>query len=329
MRLILFFLVLVSAEFGLAQDEFLENPDLKNKTVLKILVHNVGGSDFRFFNVPDDKLRPNCPLYKLCHNEIIDRVRAHIHEHLPDVAFYQEVLSIQQLLTGTASVPPVLPQNYTVQCGRGAGNLHEICIAWSRDKFEKVDECTEISTGEGGALKCTLKSLINNRAVDFINVHPSAFFPEDRRKLLNDVWLNLVDYSKRTIVGGDFNSYETFPKNPEFPYPDSFGTVFGRIVEGYGRWQATESFYGYRKITEDGAVKYRKVSGSTIIRRKIDHLFSNFGELGSSEESIRLPCKNYVCLGNVDGYIWGFADWSSSKLGPKTDHLPILANILF
>lgn len=300
-----------------------------DKTVLKILTHNVGGSDFRIFNEKDDKLRSNCPLYKLCHTEIIYRVRAHLKEHSPDVAFYQEIFSIQQLLTGTADVPAILPENYSGQCGRGAGDLYEICIAWRRDKFDSVGECISISTGQSGALKCTLKSLVNNKSIDFINVHPSALLSADRRKLLNDVWTNLVDNSQRTIVGGDFNSYETYPENSDYPYPDTFGTVFGRVVEGYGRWPTTESFFGYRKIAPDGTIKYRKVAGSTIIFRKIDHLFANFGEMSGSASCSSLPCKNSVCLGNIEGYLWGYADWSSYKLGPKTDHLPVLANILF
>ena len=328
-RLFVLLVLLLDSELVLGQIDPSDDLDLEPKTVLKILVHNVGGSDFSINNYLEDKLHPNCPLYKLCHTEIIDRVRTHLIEHAPDVVFYQEILSIQQLLIGSAEVPPILPENYTVQCGRGAGSLHEICISWRRDKFQSVGECSSIETGEGGALKCTLKSSENGKFIDFINVHPSAFLSNDRRKLLNDVWTVLVDYGNRTIIGGDFNTFETFPKNTRYPYPDSFGTIFGRTVQSYGRWKTKQTFYGYRKISVDGGVLYRKVAGSTIIRRKIDHLFANFGQLGVDADFSTMPCKNSVCLGNVDGYDWGFADWSPHKLGPKTDHLPILANIIF
>lgn len=298
-----------------------------DKAIFKILVQNVGGSDFHLF---DYKFGPNCPSYKLCHKEIIDRVRIHVAEHAPDVVLFQEIQNREQLLVGTSEILPILPQGYQAECARGAEGFYEVCIGWNDSVFELNEGCTALETGQSGALKCTLKNLQNGKDVDFINVHPNAMFASDRKALLKDVWTKLVAVSANTIVAGDFNSYETYPINPKVPHPPAFGAVFGRVEKKYGRWPATETFYGYRKILPNGRIQNREVLGSTIILRKLDNLFANFGELAGDSVSMSLPCGNNVCIGNVDGYDWGFAAWMRPPLfGPKTDHFPILANILF
>jgi hypothetical protein len=257
---VIFFSFLLSTT-GFAKDE----PSTKNLKSVKVLVHNVGGSDFVFG--PAGGIRSFCPGYKLCHSDIMERVRQHIKAHQPDVILFQEVQSKAQVLVGTSKEAPLVPADFDAECVIASGNIEEVCIAWNRNKAQLVRACDVVKYPQSGAIKCTLA--VDGTDIDFINLHPSVFNVESRELLLNKVWNELVVRGNRTIVGGDFNTEDdTYPVNEDsdVPYPPEFGTVFGRAVKKYGRWAEKSSFYGYRRLNEKAEWIIQKVSGSTIIK---------------------------------------------------------------
>lgn len=323
------FAILLSSSIVFSKDNFSD----KNFKAVKLLVHNVGGSDFILG--PTGGVHSVCPAFKLCHPDIMERVRSQIRDQEPEIIMFQEVQSKAQVLIGSPTEKPLVPAVFDAECAIASGNVEEVCISWNRNKVQLKKACEVLQLPESGAIKCTFD--IMGTTIDFINVHPSVFDTASREQLLNKVWNELVTKGSKTIVGGDFNTeYGTYPSslksglNKENPYPPEFGTVFGRSVKKYGRWEEKESFYGYRKLTEKAEWVIKKVFGSTIIHRKLDHVFANFGNVKSSKIIEMMPCKNSVCFGNEPDYEWSPFNFSfSSPFGAKTDHLPILSTLVW
>ena len=289
---------------------------------VKILTHNIGSADFKLKNWYE--LEPTCPSFKICDPHVMKRVREHIRMHSPDVIHLQEVLDPVQL---TQLGPGLLPAHYKFVCGSGASRLKEVCIAWNQNVAELQGLCHTIFTHESGVVKCTLS--VRGLVIDFINVHPSAWDRNDRINILGVMWSKLVQPGRPTLIAGDFNTkIETYKASGLEPYPSNFGTVFGWSHKNYGRWPLKKSFFGHPVLDSNGELLPKFFVGSTVFREKIDHIFANFGKPNEESSNNLMPCKFTVCLGNQEGYEWGSADWSFfSSLGPKTDHLPILALI--
>ena len=287
----------------------------ENNTTIKILTQNIGGADFKFkfFLKPI----PVCPVFKLCHSEIKKRIYANILKLQPDIIHFQEAADEIQIKDNKY---PLVPNKYQFKCSLGAKGLKEICTAWNKDTMALKTGCSFFNTADSGLLKCSFKK--NSVTLTTINLHPSAWDSADRKKLLDTLWSSFVNPKENTIVAGDFNT-----KNDTYdgrhPYPIEFGTVFGISKKDYGRWPAKKDFYGFYKTTSTADPEIIEVSGSTIFFEKIDHVFSNFGNISDRKISPSI-CKYSVCPGNHFEYDWGPADWSFfESWGPKIDHLPI------
>lgn len=323
------FIILLSSNFVFSKNHLSD----KNFKTVKLLVHNVGGSDFILG--PTGRVHSACPAFKLCHPDIMERVRTQIRAHEPEVIMFQEVQSKAQVLFGSSEERPLVPAEFDADCAIASGNVEEVCISWNRNKVQLKKACEVIQLSDSGAIKCTFD--VMGTTIDFINVHPSVFDSTSRNHLLKKVWSELITKGSNTIVGGDFNTeYGTYPSSlgsnlkETHPYPPEFGTVFGRSLKKYGRWAENESFYGYRRLTEKAEWVIKKVFGSTIIHRKLDHVFANFGDVKSSKIIEMMPCKNSVCLGNETNYEWIPFNFSfSAPFGAKTDHLPILSTLVW
>lgn len=307
------YLFVISLSFHLHSMPNNQN-DSKVTQSISLLTQNVGGADFKFVFF----LRPTpvCPVFKLCHPNIISRIHINITETLPDIIHFQEVASSRQMKDSNA---PLIPNNYEFRCTLGAKRTEEICTAWNKERINLISNCIHFNTDDSGFLKCFFRK--DNFTFNTINIHPSAWDTEDRKKTIKTLWQSYVPSNENTIIAGDFNtSSETYTNN--LPYPPEFGTIFGVSKKNYGRWPSKKDFYGFHKTTK-AKDEIVEVSGSTIFYEKIDHAFSNFGSINPEVKTSKI-CVYSICPGNYFGYQWGAADWSFfSSWGPKIDHLPI------
>ncbi len=320
----IFFLFLVSGP-SYASEPALTSTRSTSRQQIKILNLNVGGADFNLSI--SEGLRPVCDAFKLCQPDMIDRVRRHIARHRPDVIHLQEVYDLAQLTRGNGKHLPILPLNYQAACGFGASRLREVCLAWNSEKVKSLGLCKTIFGREGGAIRCSLQ--VGADEIDFISIHPSAWYKGDQEAVIKATWSRLVRNERPTIIAGDFNTFEkTYLNSALDPYPPNFGTVFGRLKQNYGRWAPPRDGFGKFIPGAKEELQIETYKGTTIFGDKVDHIFANFGEPASVPESGVMPCGQVVCVGNQEGYEWGGASWSFlSSWGPKTDHLPILALI--
>jgi hypothetical protein len=295
---------------------------------VKVMAQNIGTAAFRWkrtkFFLPG--LEKNCPNFKLCDPKIIQIVAENIRKVQPDVIFFAEARSEDQLLRGDEYGGPVLPAHYDAVCTFGHMGVQETCLAWNTESAQLTGQCKSVIGLESGVISCPLS--VGGTRIQFVSAHPSAWVKEERQAILEATWAKLIDRASPVIIGGDFNTEDgTFGFSKEKPYPAEFGTLFGRHVKSYGRWSAADSFFGHYhsdSFTPSKPHSHR----TTTLTTKIDHVFANFG----SPENLKPQdnaCGSYSCLAGIDeGFLWDLDHWSfGSTVGSKIDHRPILTRL--
>ncbi len=302
------------------------------ESTIKVLTFNVGTAHVSGF-------KPDCPNFKLCHKDAIQRISELVEQTEPDILLLNETQGETQLF-GTHGNGPVLPsRKYDARCTAGHSKIVEVCVAWRTDRFQLVGQpeiacrtLAHLTTQGGGAILCSLQSLDGKiPRLDLVSVHGSAAEDPSRQELYREIWNSLTQPGVPTIVGGDFNTEKCTSGEADcrFPAPLEYGTLYGGHVENFGRWVPDDSFFGTYVWNIKRGRAQSEGSKSTHYRKKLDHVFANFGEAPVAQfteaEARKQPCTletpSWATRVPFDG---GFT-WFFGGIGWKTDHYPILS----
>lgn len=285
-------------------------------TSLRYLAINVGNASPQY----------GCWEYKLCRAQDVQNLRNYIAAWQPDIIMLSEVYRAAQL-TGTANNGPILPPGYTGMCGEsrdrntgalvaynapGASHEHE-CVAWKTSRLRLVAGSAKSAYGRNdsyGKSNCNydftgfrVKLVLDGaRTITAVAVHPDSGNASCRTEEIARYWSTLAD-GTYTIIGGDWNT----ESDSEIQRPGSF-------LVNYLRGQH------WNLVTHSN--EYSAIYASGLIKRKLDHSFSNFGApctaCGGSYGS---PSLTYgSALGGYDGH-------PRADGGAGMDHRQILVDI--
>jgi hypothetical protein len=295
---------------------------------VKVMTFNVGNASYKFTisNMFPFIIKPSCPHFKLCDSNMIKRIKNHISIVKPDILFIQEVQGVEQLVEHVKD-GPILSSNYDAICTYGHAGILENCVAWYKDRVSLSGTCRAVLELEGGAILCPL--VVDGLMIQAISAHPSAWDKKERQAVMRSMWHKLIDRTKPAIVGGDFNTeMQTFGFTEQYPYPAEFGTLFGRYVKHYGRWESQHTFFGSYHRSGDGKYTRPKAHRTTSFGKTWDMLFANFGH-PMPFHGTGNTCSSYACVGGRDtGYAWrmpGLSVWP--HLGFRMDHRPVIAQL--
>jgi hypothetical protein len=290
----------------------------------------VAGPPLRYLaiNVGNASPQYGCWEYKLCRLQDVQNLRNYIATWKPDIIMLSEVQSAAQL-TGTAHNGPILPAGYTGRCGESrdrysgalvaynapnASHQHE-CVAWKTSRVSYVSGSARSVYGRNDSYGQTnntceydftgfrARLLVDGQyQVTAVAVHPNSSNANCRTEEIGRYWTQLADTSY-TIIGGDWNT----DSNTELQRPSTF-----RI--NYLRGQH------WSIATHD---EYSAVYSLGLVRRRLDHAFSNFGTActtcGPSYGTAHLAYGS--ALGSYDGH-------PRADNGEGFDHRQLLIDVV-
>lgn len=291
-------------------------------------VASEGATNLRYLaiNVGNASPQYGCWEYKLCRAQDVQNLRNYIAAWQPDIIMLSEVYR-QAQLTGTTNNGPILPPGYTGICGESrdrdtgalvaydapnASHEHE-CVAWKTSRLSLVAGSAQSAYGRNdsyGRSNCAYDFtgfrvrlvLDGTRTVTAVAVHPDSGNASCRTEEIARYWSALAD-GAYTIIGGDWNT----DSDTEIQRP---GTFLVNYLRGQHWNLATHSN------------EYSAIYAFGLIKRKLDHSFSNFGSpctaCGGSYGSASLPYGS--ALGGYDGH-------PRADGGEGMDHRQILVDM--
>lgn len=283
---------------------------------LRYLAINVGNASPQY----------GCWEYKLCRAQDVQNLRNYIAAWQPDIIMLSEVYRADQL-TGTAVNGPILPAGYTGLCGESRDRNTGALVAWDAPNASHEHECVAWKTARVALVAGSAKSAYgrndtygkSNCDYDFtgfrvrllldsqytitaVAVHPDSSNSSCRTEEIARYWSTLAD-GQYTIIGGDWNT----DSDAEIQKPAGFQVNY---LRGAHWTLATHSN------------EYTAFYALGLIKRKLDHTFSNFGS----------PCTN---CGSIYGtaniayssVVGGYENHPRADAGEGMDHRQILVDM--
>lgn len=287
-----------------------------------------GSASLRYLaiNVGNASPQYGCWEYKLCRAQDVQNLRNYIATWKPDIIMLSEVYRAAQL-TGTANNGPILPSGYTGVCGESrdrytgalvaynaanASHEHE-CIAWKTSRVSMVSGSAASAYGRNdsyGQSNCSYDFtgfrvnlvLDNAYTITAVAVHPDSGNASCRTEEISRYWSQLA-VGGNTIIGGDWNT----DSDSEIQRPAAFKVNYLR---------------GQHWTLANHTNEYSAIYGFGLIKRKLDHTFSNFGSPCTSCGGVY--GSSSLTYGSVLG---GYDGHPRADNGEGMDHRQILADV--
>lgn len=192
-----------------------------------------GGYSILSVNVGNSDLTCHSFDFKLCHNQVRDRIAANIKQLHPDIVVIQELLGSEQCtqeqmanskhicyqLDKSSQARQLVGNNYTIMMDNR--NHHE-AVAVHTDIGKIIgcgltEECTFARTApsipgciDDFSVSATTIQLNSGFVFDLINAHPTSRNVTCRASMINQIFTQSIDYSalieqNRVMISGDFN----------------------------------------------------------------------------------------------------------------------------
>ena len=287
-----------------------------------------GAANLRYLaiNVGNASPQYGCWEYKLCRAQDVQNLRNYISTWKPDVVMLSEVYRAAQL-TGTANNGPILPAGYTGVCGASrdrysgalaaynaanASHEHE-CVAWKTSRVTMVAGSAMSAYGRNdsyGQSNCSYDFtgfrvnlvLDGTYGITGTAVHPDSGNASCRTEEISRYWAQLA-VGANTIIGGDWNT----DSDSELQRPGAFKVNYLR---------------GQHWTLANHTNEYSAIYALGLIKRKLDHTFSNFGAActacGGAYGTASLAYGS--ALGSYDGH-------PRADNGAGMDHRQILVDV--